>query len=96
MQRIILCINTLLLAACVTQPKNTDRQAVLLAQPLTPNSLMREGEVINFQVIEPRDPQSVMVQRFQYSAACNTAQIKVCGVWQAAIASRLTLTVDLR
>jgi hypothetical protein len=74
-QRIILCISTLLLAACVTQPKNTDRQAVLLAQPLTPNSLMREGDVINFQVIEPRDPQSVVVQRFQYSAACSTAQI---------------------
>lgn len=74
-QRPTLLIASVLLTACASQQSPADKQATLLAQPLTPNSLMREGDVINFQVFAPREPNIPFWQTVQFSAACSRPQV---------------------
>lgn len=74
-QRPTLLIASVLLTACASQQPPADKQATLLAQPLTPNSLMREGDVINFQVFAPREPNIPFWQTVQFSAACSRPQV---------------------
>ncbi|MDD2034514.1 MULTISPECIES: surface-adhesin E family protein [unclassified Pseudomonas] len=74
-QRSTLFLASLLLTACASHQTPADKQAALLAQPLTPNSLMREGDVINFQVFAPREPNLPFWQTVQFSAACSKPQV---------------------
>ena len=77
MHRRILPFAFMTLAACASHPTSTDKQATLLEQPLTPNSLMREGDVINFEVFAPREPDMAVWQSFQFSAACTQPQVNL-------------------
>lgn len=76
-KRLILSLAFMTLAACASHQTPADKQATLLAQSLTPNSLMREGDVINFQVFAPSEPDMPFWQSFQFSAACTQPQVNL-------------------
>nr|WP_214658161.1 surface-adhesin E family protein [Pseudomonas folii] len=63
------------LAACSSQQGPADKQSALLEQPFTPDSVMREGDVINFQVAAPTDSGPPFWSSTQFSAACSQPQV---------------------
>ncbi|UFH50103.1 surface-adhesin E family protein [Pseudomonas sp. KNUC1026] len=77
MRRSILPITFMSLAACASHQVPADKQAALLEQPFTPNSVMREGDVINFQVADPTDSGPPFWKSSQFAATCSQPQVKL-------------------
>ncbi|MCQ2995192.1 hypothetical protein NLO95_13825 [Pseudomonas syringae] len=75
MRRTILPLAFMSLAACSSHQVPADKQTALLEQPFTPNSVMREGDVINFQVADPTDSGPPFWSSSQFSAACSQPQV---------------------
>lgn len=79
MQRLILSIILVALAGCASNaPHNTDDYIdTLLAQPLSEQSLMREGDVISFQVVLPPTADIPQQRSAQVQASCSTPSIDI-------------------
>lgn len=73
MQRLILPLTLATLAGCSSQPPQDTDQLIgtLLTQPLSEQSLMREGDVISFQVVLPPTADIASRRSAQVEASCS-------------------------